>query len=204
MSKKHKNSDPVPPEEAKTPEMEADEVTSGLEDAAEEIKEPKQPSPEELLAEEKNKYAYLMAEYQNYRRRSAKEISDARFNGMADVLSSFLKIADFLAMAESAASKSDNIDAIKQGLQMIIAEYSKTFDELGVKKVSSVGELFNPELHEAVVHEPSEEVEENRIIKEWNSAYKLGERLLRPARVVVSSGAKKEENAPADDAEKQG
>lgn len=156
------------------------------------------PSCEDLLNEEKTKYAYLMAEYQNYRKRSGKDISDARFNGMAETLAAFLKVSDFLDMASQAAEKSDNIDAIRQGLKMIIAEYGKCFDELGVKKLKSAGEKFDPALHEAVAHEPSGEVAENHIIREWSAGYTLGSKLLRPARVVVSSGPETEKTEQSE------
>lgn len=173
--------------------LEENELAADTGSADEKIEEsasqPLSPTPEELLNEEKTKYAYLLAEYQNYRKRTGKDITDARFNGMADVLSAFLKVSDYLDMAEKAAEKSDNIEAIQQGLKMIIAEYGKCFDELGVKKLKSVGEKFDPAIHEAVAHEPSDKVKENHIIKEWNAGYMLGSRLLRPARVVVSSGA---------------
>ena len=131
---------------------------------------------------------YLEADYQNYRKRVVKDLSEARLCGTAGTLEPFLTVFDFLGMAKNAAEKSDNIESIRQGLNMIIGEFHKAFDELGVKKIATVGTDFDPKYHEAAAHEPSDEVPEGKIIREWSGGFKLGERLLRPARVVVSSG----------------
>ena len=153
------------------------------------------PDPVEELTKElataKEKHLYLQAEYQNYRRRAAKDISDARVHAIEDTLVPFLTVSDYLAMAATAADKSENIEAIRQGLQMIIGQFFKAFEELGVQKFESAGKDFDPKLHEAVSNEPSDEVEEGKIIREWSCGFKIGEKLLRPARVVVSSGPAK-------------
>ena len=140
------------------------------------------------LAEAQAKYLYLQAEYQNFRKRTARDISDARSHAIADTLTPFLAVSDFLAMAQTAAEKTDNLDAIKQGLTMIIAQFDKALEEMSVRKFSGIGEKFNPDLHDAVGRESSDSVPEGVITKEWNCGYKIGEKLLRPARVMVSSG----------------
>lgn len=140
------------------------------------------------LAQTQEKYLYLQAEYQNFRKRAARDISDARSHAIVDTLTPFLSVSDFLGMAQIAADKSDNLDAIKQGLTMIIAQFDKALEEMCVKKFSAVGEKFDPDLHDAVGREPSDSVAEGVVIREWNCGYKIGEKLLRPARVLVSSG----------------
>lgn len=148
------------------------------------------------LAASQEKYLYLQAEYQNFRKRAARDISDARSHAIADTLTPFLSVSDFLAMAQTAAEKTDNLDAIKQGLTMIIAQFDKALDEMGVRKFNSVGEKFNPDLHDAVGREPSDDVAEGNIISEWNCGYKIGEKILRPARVMVSAGPAAANNTP--------
>lgn len=138
----------------------------------------------------------LKADFQNYRMRTAKEIAGARMFGQTDTLLPFLQIFDHFSMAMAAAEKSDNVEAIKAGLEMILKEYRKGLDELGVVPFNAEGEKFDPQFHNAVAHEPSAEVKEGCIIRQWTAGYKLGERLLRPAAVVVSSGP-----APAEPAE---
>lgn len=140
------------------------------------------------LADQQAKYLYLQAEYQNFRKRAARDISDARSQAVAGTLMPFLTVADYLGMAGAAAEKSDNLDALKQGLSMIIAEFDKALAEMGVRKFSGVGEKFDPDLHDAVGRMPSDDVPEDVIISEWNCGYKIGEKLLRPARVTVSAG----------------
>ncbi len=145
-------------------------------------------TPEVELEELRQKYLYLQAEYQNYRKRMGKELSEARMYATESALHPFLTVFDFLAMAENAAEKSDNIESIRQGLKMIIAEFNRAFEDIGLKPFDAAGQEFNPALHDAAAHEPSESVPEGTVLKQWNCGFKLGDRLLRPARVVVSSG----------------
>ncbi|MCK4982137.1 MAG: nucleotide exchange factor GrpE [Victivallaceae bacterium] len=147
------------------------------------------------LAESRDDLLRLKADFQNYRMRTAKEISNARVFGQTDTILPFLQVFDHFSMAMMAAEKSDNMDAIKQGLEMILKEYKKGLDELGVVSYDAEGEKFDPKLHDAMTNEPSDKVEEGYVIKQWNGGYKLGERLLRPATVVVSSGPAKDEQS---------
>ncbi len=174
-------------------------IDNEAEDAIEETVE-KELSPEEQIealnveiAEGKDNLLRLKADFQNYRMRTAKEIANARTFGQSDTILPFLQVFDHFSMAMIAAEKSENMDAIKQGLEMILKEYKKGLDELGVVAYDAVGEKFDPKLHDAMTNEPSDEVEEGYIIKQWNGGYKLGERLLRPATVVVSSGPANDE-----------
>ena len=180
-------------ENAEAPAAAEEETAQTWEEPVPELSETDKLKAE--LAAMQEKFLYLQAEYQNFRKRSARDISDVRAHAVADTLTPFLSVSDFLGMAQSAAEKSDNLDAIKQGLIMIIAQFDKALEEMSVRKFSSVGEKFDPDLHDAVGREPSDTVPEGIIIREWNCGYKIGEKLLRPARVMVSSGP-----APADDA----
>ena len=154
----------------------------------------KAPDPAAELAALQEKYIYLQAEYQNYRKRMAKEIADSRRFAVEDTVQPFMTVYDFLSMAETAANQSDHVEAIRQGLIMIIGEYRKAFDELGLKPFDAKGEKFDPELHDAVARESSDEIPEGVVSKQWNCGFKLGEKVIRPARVVVSSGAEKAED----------
>lgn len=169
-----------------------DDILAGAEaNPDEKIPAPEMSETEKLqqqLAEVQNQLLYLQAEYQNFRKRSARDISDARSHAIADTVTPFLAVSDFLSMAQVAAEKTDNLDAIKQGLNMIIAQFDKALEEMSICKFSSVGEKFNPDLHDAVGREPSDSIPEDVVIREWNCGYKIGEKLLRPARVLVSSG----------------
>ena len=176
--------------------------TAEKEEAAPELTEEEKLKAE--LSQLQSKYLYLQAEYQNYRKRAAKDLADARAFTVADTLSPFLSVFDYLTMAENAAENTDNLEAVRQGLKMIMGEFFKAFDELGVRKFESVGQKFDPTLHDAVANEPSETVPEGGIIREWAGGFKLGEKLLRPARVVVSAGKKTPETAEAPSQENAG
>ena len=176
-----------------------------VQDTDKKIKKDKKSQIQELnakIAELESKILYMQADYQNYRRRTAKDISDARISGTANALEPFLNVNDFLGMAQIAIEKSDNVEAIKQGIMMIIQQYERAMDELNVSVLKTAGEKFDPELHDAMSQEFSDTVPEGFIIKEVSKGYKMGERLLRAARVVVSKGKESEhssENFPADE-----
>ena len=153
------------------------------------------------LAEAQAKYLDLQAEYQNFRKRSVRDIADARSYAVSSTLIPFLSVVDYLGMAKSAAEQSDNLEALKQGMNMIIGEFDRALEELGVKKMKSVGEKFDPELHDAVGYEASETVPEGCIIREWSGGFTLGEKLLRPARVLVSSGVPAAQTEDANEKE---
>lgn len=140
-----------------------------------------------------DKLLRLQADYQNYRKRMARELADARKVGVIDTLTSFLTVFDQLDMARVAAAQSDNVEALRQGLEMINNTFAKELENLGVARFSAVGEKFDPELHDAVAQQPSEDFEEGVVSGQWCCGYKLGDRLLRPARVVVSAGSGKKD-----------
>ena len=211
MKNRKKNEDPelsadVPETDDRERENAEDTVPEtadgGWDAAPEEPAAAPEPSEEEKLRaalnEAQNKYLYLQAEYQNYRKRVAKDMADVRSHTYADALGPFMTVFDFLAMADAAAVNSDNIESIRQGLKMIIGEFNKAFDSLGVKPIDTVGKPFDPALHEAVAHEASESVPEGTVIRQWSNGFKMGDRLLRPARVVVSDGAAPAENHEAE------
>jgi len=158
---------------------------------------PVEKSTEEKLKEElaaaNDKYIRLCAEYQNYRKRVSKDISNARYEGVFSTIQPFLQVFNHFFMAVTAAEKSDNTNSIRQGLGMILTEFQKALDELGIQKIDADGKDFDPELHEAISSEASDKIAEGKVSRQWSCGYKLGERLMRPARVVVSSGSAKDE-----------
>ena len=166
---------------------------------AEAKEEKKEPSLEELLAQETDKLLRLRADFDNYRKRMAREADEIRERSKMIVVSDFLPVYDFFRMAMDHAAHTDDINALKQGMQMIMNEFSRAFDELGVKEIEAVGKAFDPKLHDAVKSEASEEVPEGIVISQWKAGYKLGDRLIRPSSVVVSSGPAKTEEAKGED-----
>lgn len=145
-------------------------------------------NPADEIAELNDKLLRLRAEYDNFRKRSYKDIALATSSARIATMEPVLRVFDHFAMAVEAAGGAENMDAIRQGMEMIFNEFQKALDEWGLIPVDAVGERFDPNLHEAVAHEASEDKPEGVVTKQWRRGYRLGERLIRPATVVVSSG----------------
>jgi molecular chaperone GrpE len=86
---------------------------------------------------------------------------------------------------------------LRQGMEMILAEFRRTFENLGVEEMAPVGQPFDPNLHEAIAQEPSEEIPEGHVLRQWKAGFHIGDRLLRPAAVVVSAGPANQKTASA-------
>jgi molecular chaperone GrpE len=184
MKKKNKVKD----ENKKAKHVEAVEETAEATEK-ETVKETKKiKTPEEQVLELKDSLLRKVAEFDNFRKRKAKDMQDARFNATCGVIESFLTVYDHFKMAMTSVENGDSLEIVQQGMQMIFSEFGRTFESMGVKEVNAVGEKFDPTLHDAISKQASDEVEEGVVIQEWKSGYKLNERLLRPAVVVVSSG----------------
>lgn len=163
-----------------------------------------QPQPEAIdydakIAELEDKYLRCRAEFDNYRKRMAREFGETRDAARRNTVSDFLTVYDYFAMGMASIDTAPNLDILKQGMTMIWNEFQKVLEGLGVKAVDSVGKPFDVKLHEAASREASDTVPEGTILREWKKAFMLGDKLLRPAVVVVSSGPAAPEK-PAEDA----
>ncbi len=161
---------------------------AAIELTAEELLEKKVVLLENKIEELNDNALRARAEFENYRKRTIRDIATARFNTQLNVITPFLTVCEHFKMAMMATDSAENIDALVQGMQMISKEFSKALDDLDVKCFDATGEKFDPLLHEAVGHEHSDKIAEGFITKQWSAGYKLGDKLLRPAMVVVSSG----------------
>lgn len=143
---------------------------------------------EKELAEAKDKHLRTVAEFDNYRKRMAKEATVTRSQIISDTAYPFLHVFDFFSKAMEASAQTTDIASMRDGLKMILTEFKKAISELGIEQVNSEGQDFNPNMHEAIHKEHSDVHKEGKVIKQWNCGYRLGEKLLRPATVVVSMG----------------
>ncbi len=132
--------------------------------------------------------ARLQAEFDNFRKRNAKEQQDYRDYALADALRSLLPILDSLdrALKTDAASLKDFHD----GIELIDKQFHDALAKLGVQPIPSEGEVFDPNLHQAIQMVDTDEAEDNHVIDELQRGYKLKERLLRPAMVRVARNSK--------------
>lgn len=140
------------------------------------------------LKEANNKYLYLYAEFDNYKKRVIKERSDQIKWGHEAMVRDLLQVADNL---DRALEHTTNQDALVQGIRMVNQQLKDTLSRYGVQAVESLGKKFDPEQHEAVGQEKiaagQDGHEDGSIIREHQKGYKLHGRLLRPARVVVAT-----------------
>jgi molecular chaperone GrpE len=141
---------------------------------------------EAQLKEKDAKYLYLYAEFENYKKRSFKELQDARKFGWENVGRDLLQVLDNLerALAHTPPETDKNLMI---GLQMVIQQFKQTLQRNGVEEIPTVGKPFDPNVAEAVGQEPSE-LPAGTVTQEQLKGYMLHGRLLRPARVLVSSG----------------
>ena len=157
-----------------TPEVEETEVP------AEEAKT----DNNEALAAAEDKFLRLAAEYDNYRKRTLKEKEQAYGNGKADAVEKLLPVYDNL---ERALNQPTEDAAYKKGVELTMTELRKIFESLGVEVYGEVGDGFDPELHNAVMHTEEEGVEENTITQVFQKGFKLGEKIVRFAMVQVAN-----------------
>ena len=145
------------------------------------------------LKEKDNKYLYLYAEFENFKKRQAKERSDLIKFGWEPVARELLQIIDNLERAYSHIPPGTDKSLI-QGLEMTLTHFRSTLERQGIQPIDTINKPFDPNLHEALGSEPSSE-EQGTITQEQLKGYTLHGRLLRPAGVIVSQGA---QTAPKD------
>jgi molecular chaperone GrpE len=134
-----------------------------------------------------DKWLRLRAEFENYKKRMQKEKGDLMKFGNESLLQALLPVLDNLNRAVEHGKKANESSSILEGVEMVQKEFLGILERFGVKPVEAVGEMFDPEKHEAISHEENE-VDSNRIITSVQDGYFYHDRLLRPARVVVSKG----------------
>ena len=148
-----------------------------------------EPTAEEKLTQElnetKDKLLRVMAEYDNFRKRSQKEKEMAYGDTKASTIAEFLPVYDNFERAMSADAT--DIDSFKKGIEMIFNQYGETFKKLGVEPFGEKGDEFDPNIHNAVMHGEDENLPENSVSDVFSTGYKIGDRVIRPAIVKVAN-----------------
>ncbi len=137
----------------------------------------------EQLAEVQDKYLRTAAEYDNFRRRSAKEREGVYADAYADALAAILPVLDNL---ERAAAYSDGAQ-LADGIQLIFKSAKESLERIGVSEFGAKGEKFDPQIHNAMMHVDDENFGENEIVEVFQKGYKKGDRVLREALVKVAN-----------------
>jgi molecular chaperone GrpE len=137
----------------------------------------------------KDLYLRSQADLDNYRKRAAREREDAIRYANSSLLERLLPILDNFELGLDAAKNTPGAENILMGLGMVQKQLQDFLKDSGVEPVEAVGAEFDPNLHEAIGQEPSAEVAENIVLRQLRRGYKLRDRLLRPATVIVSKGS---------------
>jgi molecular chaperone GrpE len=144
----------------------------------------------------KDQWMRTAADFDNFRKRSRRELEDARKGGKEDLLKEFLPVFDNLERAIQSAQRATDIKGVAEGLSMVLRQYIDTLGRGGITKVPSVGSQFDPTHHEAIQQVESDEPP-GTIVAEVQPGYMQGDRLIRAAMVVVAKP--KSEKAPGDE-----
>ena len=137
-----------------------------------------------LVADVNDKYLRLAAEYDNYRKRTAKEKESIYGDAKADTIKPLLAVYDNL---ERGIAQYDEADVHRQGLELILRQFSEALTKLGVTEIEAQGAPFDPEKHNAVMHVEDEEAGENTVVEVFQKGFMLGDKVLRFAMVKVAN-----------------
>jgi molecular chaperone GrpE len=128
----------------------------------------------------------LQAEFDNFRKRNAREQQEYRDYAVADALKTFLPILDSLDRA--AKSDATDVDQLRSGVELIDRQFHDALSKLGVQPIQAEGETFDPNFHQAIQMEETDAAPDNTVLGELQRGYKIKDRLLRPAMVRVARG----------------
>jgi molecular chaperone GrpE len=142
---------------------------------------------EEESKEANDRLLRVSADYENYKKRSAREMEDFRKYANQSLLKEMLTVVDNLELAINSAQEETNADIkLIEGLNLTRNEMLRVFEKFNVKPIKARGEAFDPAFHEAVMREETDDYPENTVLSEFQKGYLIHDRLLRPAMVVVA------------------
>jgi molecular chaperone GrpE len=144
----------------------------------------------------KDQWIRTAADFDNFRKRARRELEDVRKAGKEDLLKEFLPVFDNLERAIQSAQRAQDVKAVADGLHMILRQYLDTLGRAGISKVPTVGNQFDPAVHEAIQQVESDEHSPGTVVAEVQPGYTQGERLVRAAMVVVAKAKPVQSGAP--------
>lgn len=142
---------------------------------------------QEELTKAKNDYLYLLAEFDNYRKNAIKERSELIKYGSERFMRDFLAVFDNFERALETEVNEQNLDSFREGVRMIAGEIRNLLQRHGVEEVKAEGLPFDPAVHEALSSEPRADMPPGRVVTVFKKAYKIHDKLIRPAQVTVST-----------------
>ena len=187
MDKKKKKDETTETPDCESLENEAVQEEAAAADSAEpavNAQEEKLAAVQKELEETRDRYLRVAAEYENYRRRSARERENLYTDATAAAVSALLPVLDNL---ERAVAQPTADEAYMKGVDMTLKQYYECLSKLGVKEIPALGEQFNPELHNAVMHVEMENCDDNTVVEVFQKGFIMGERVVRHAIVKVAN-----------------
>ncbi len=188
---KNNESVPVPEQNVMDEEQSASEEKSAVREL--EISAAEQPEENRELVqaqqearENHDRFLRVAAEFENYKKRMEKEKSDLIKYANEGLMKELLGVIDNLQRALEQAEQNAQAESLVEGIRMILKQMEDTLGKHGVFEIQALGKAFNPNLHEAMMHEAANEHAENTVIDEFQKGYVLKDRLLRPSLVKVS------------------
>jgi molecular chaperone GrpE len=150
-------------------------------------------SVEQESKDSHDRFLRVSAEFENYKKRAAREMNDFRKFANENYVKAMLPVVDNLDRAiESSSDDDHSIRSVVEGVNMTLKEILKIFEQFGVKPFESLGKTFDPALHQAVMQKETDNHPEKTILNELEKGYMMHDRLLRPAMVVVSKTTESE------------
>ena len=133
------------------------------------------------------------ADFDNFKKRATREKEEAIKYANSSLLERLIAIVDNFELGLTAAKSEGEQSPIYSGMSMVLKQLTDFLAENGLQPIDAEGQKFDPNLHDAIAHEPSEKVPEGNVVRQMRRGYKIKDRLLRPSSVVVSSGKKSDE-----------
>jgi molecular chaperone GrpE len=164
-------------------DREGAEIAEALEKEAQEFDK-----IQDELQDAKDKHLRLLAEFENFRRRTAKESFETIANANAKLMGKLTEVLDTFNLAFDPKHKSDKLEDVEKGMRLIFNKFKDILSEEGLTEVDPAGEAFDPNLHDALMQQPSDTVPENHIIQVLQKGYKAKSKILKHAKVIVSTG----------------
>ena len=150
--------------------------------------QPEEASAESELQEFKEKYMRLYSEFENFRKRTTKEKLEFMKSANEELILELLPIVDDFERAKQSLESAEDVESVKQGIELIVGKLAKTLEQKGLKPINAAGNEFDTELHEAItqIPAPSEDMK-GKVVDEVEKGYYLGDKVIRYSKVVIGS-----------------
>ena len=148
----------------------------------------------------KDQWLRTAADFDNFRKRTRKELEDARRSGREDLLRALLPVFDNLERAIQSAQRSSDVKAVADGLALVQRQFTESLGREGISRIATIGQPFDPGVHEAIQQVETSDHEPGTVLAEVQPGYVQGDRLVRAAMVVVAKAKADEEKAGSETA----